>query len=158
MPTIRRATYSDAVYVAPRLREADKQECMATLGLPPELAIPPSVDGTRGVWAMCHDDDTPFGLFGIDPVDQNPELGIVWMVSTDDLFKYKRDLVKLSHAMIDRLHDDYPLLGNHVDERNTKHIRYLRWLGFSMLKRHPKFGVEKRPFIEFARLRNRPCV
>jgi hypothetical protein len=54
-----------------------------------------------------------------------------------------------------RLHKLYPLLGNHVDIRNTKHTKWLKRMGFSFLRVLPEYGVERRPFIEFARLETR---
>ena len=158
MTTLRRATIADAVHVAPRLREADKQECMATLGLPPEVALPLSFENDNDSWAMVNDAGEPFGLFGVDPIDQHDYFGLIWMVSTPELFSNRKELIRLSPLMIDALHKDHELLGNHVDKRNVSHIRYLKWLGFKMLREIPEHGVEKRPFIEFIKLRNSSCA
>ncbi|TPI67597.1 hypothetical protein FJ420_01945 [Mesorhizobium sp. B3-1-3] len=153
MITIRRAKEADAVFLAPRLRAADRDEIQAALGMTPEAALPLFTNGNY-VWAGVEPNGEPFGLFGIDPVNGNPHLGIVWMVSTPAILKYRRDLLTMTPKWLKRLHRVRPLLGNHIDARNTLHIRWLRRMGFSFLRTHEEFGVEKRPFHEFARLRS----
>ncbi|WP_164754467.1 phage protein Gp13 family protein [Mesorhizobium sp. M7A.F.Ca.CA.004.02.1.1] len=120
----------------------------------PEAVLPLLVQQGNYVWAGIDENGECFGLFGVDPVKgPGGHLGIVWMVTTDDIFKHRRDLLKLAPKWLDRLHKVRPLLGNHIDARNTTHIRWLRRMGFSFLRTHAEFGVEKRPFHEFARLR-----
>ncbi|MDX0455488.1 DUF2833 domain-containing protein [Sinorhizobium medicae] len=150
---------ADAVYLAPRLREADKDEYRAHLGINPEVALPLDIANSSGEnWAMIGSDGEVFGLFGVDAVDQHPTFGLVWMVSSDAIYKYRREFIKATHDTLAMLHRKFPLLGNHIDARNTVHIRWLKSLGFSFLRTLPEFGVERRPFHEFARLRTEPCV
>lgn len=153
MITIRRATEADAVSLAPRLRSADRDEIRATLGMTPEVALPLFTGGEH-VWVAVGPDGVVEGIFGIDPVHNNPHLGIVWMVSSSAIMKYRRELIGLTPKWLKRLHRIRPLIGNHIDARNTTHIRWLKRMGFSFLRTHPEFGVEKRPFHEFARLRS----
>lgn len=155
MPHIRKATLRDAVRVAPLLRQADRDECLAFLGLPPELILPINISQSDDTWAMVNDDGEPFGLFGVSPVHTFPEVGIVWMCSTPELVRYKRELIQQAPEVLNRLHARYPLLTNHIDARNKAHIQWLKRMGFSFLRELPEFGVEKRPFYEFARLK---CV
>lgn len=158
MVIIRRAEVADAVSLAPRLREADRQECKAHVGIDPKLLLPYSVATGGPTWAFIDGMGKCIGLFGLNAVDQNPDFGTVWMVTSDDVFKHKRQILRDSPIWLNKLHDHYPLLGNHVDARNRTHIRWLKWLGFSMLRVIPEFGVERRPFIEFAKLRAHPCA
>lgn len=155
MPHIRRATVADAVDLAPRLREADKNEFRAFLGLEPEVVLPFDIQsGTGETWALIGDHEEVIGLFGVQPVDQHPTFGIVWAVSSPDIFKYRRELIRRTPEMLDMLHRRFPLIGNHIDARNTVHIGWLKRYGFSFLRTIPEFGVERRPFHEFARLRS----
>lgn len=151
--TLRRATLADAKYIAPRLREADRRECMARVGLKPDVVLPLTVTLEKDVWVCCDLEDTPVVIMGVSPVALHPEMGIVWMTSTDEIFKYKMTLMKGTPEILEMFHDKYPLLANHVDARNTVHIKWLKKMGFSMLREMPEFGVERVPFIEFARLR-----
>lgn len=153
MITIRRAKVADAISLAPRLRSADRDEIKAALGMTPEAALPLFIQGNY-VWAGVDPSGEVFGLFGIDPVHNNPYLGIVWMVTSPAIMAHRRELIRLAPKWLKRLHRVRPLIGNHIDARNTTHIRWLKRMGFSFLRTHPEFGVEKRPFHEFARLRS----
>jgi hypothetical protein len=119
----------------------------------PEAALPLFASGDY-VWAGVEPDGTVFGLFGLDPVHNNPHLGIVWMVTSPAIMQHRRELISMAPGWLAKLHRIRPLLGNHIDARNTLHIRWLRRMGFSFLRTHEEFGVEKRPFHEFARLRS----
>lgn len=154
MAHIRRALVADAVTLAPRLREADRNECRAFLGIEPEGVLPLNVNTAEKAWCFVGDNGEPVGMFGVSPVDQHPYFGIVWMVTTPEITDYRRELIRLAPIWLDRMHSLYPLLGNHVDARNTLHVRWLRRMGFSFLRTLPTFGVERRPFHEFARLRH----
>lgn len=158
MAYIRRATVADAIYVAPRLREADKQETWAYLGLDPLNVLPRNVAQDPNTWTMVGNDGSPVGLFGVSAVATLPYFGLVWMCSTDAIHDHKRELIVMAPQWLDKLHALHPLLGNHIDARNTVHVRWLRRMGFSLLRTHQHFGVEGRPFHEFARLKHVQCA
>lgn len=150
---IRPATVDDAKYIAPRLREADKRECDALLAAPPELVIPEMVANGYRVWTCGPDSGEPSVLVGVDPATMIPEVGIVWLVSTDAIFKHNYAFLMRSREVLDMLHEEFPLLTNHVDARNTLHHKWLRWLGFAFLRKIDKWGARSVPFYEFARLK-----
>jgi hypothetical protein len=112
--------------------------------------------GKSWVWTV---DGVPECAIGVLPVcGQEPgtayELtGAVWMLGTNELLKHVRYMVKNLPSVIDMLHDHYPLLGNYVDQRNTTHISFIKHCGFKLLRVIPDYGVERRPFIEFVKLR-----
>lgn len=157
MINIRRAKVADAVALAPRLRDADRAELKAALGMAPEVSLPIAVRQSPYVWA-AEDEEGAQGLFGLDPVKGYPDFGIVWLVTSDAIWRHRRELQRLTPEWLDTMHGICPLLGNHIDARNTVHIRWLKRMGFSFLQTHERFGVERRPFHEFARLRNQPCA
>ncbi|MGN6552079.1 MAG: hypothetical protein ACTHJ3_19615 [Pararhizobium sp.] len=128
------------------------------LGLEPQVALPLTLETTPHAWAMIDDDGQCIGLFGVQGVDLHPYFGIVWMCSSPELLRYRRLLLTEAPKWLERLHDLYPLLGNHIDVRNTTHVRWLLRMGFSLLRVVPEIGVERRPFIEFAKLRDTPCA
>lgn len=153
---IRKATLADMRGLAPRLREEDRSECLAATGLPPELLLPLSLSKDE-VWVFVIN-GTPEAVLGLSPVDRHPYFGLVWMLATPEIFNQRRALLRLTPEVLDMLHSRYPLLGNHVDMRNVTHVRWLKRLGFSFLRVHKEFGVSRTPFIEFARLRPKPCA
>ncbi len=80
-------------------------------------------------------------------------LGYVWMVATDRLVKYQREFIRESRKWLDEAHEEYPMLGNFVDARNTLHIRWLDWMGFHFINRFEEWGFERRPFLQFVRIK-----
>jgi hypothetical protein len=153
MPAVRVATMADVEYLAPRLRKADVDELRAghgntalealTLGL--EVSEPPLV----GV----DDDDKAVIMFGVTTLEEGL-LGGAWMLSSDEIYKHHFTFLKHSRRILDEFNDRWPVLTNVCDERNVDHIRWMRWLDYTFLARHPNYGVEKRPFIEFVRVKH----
>ena len=47
---------------------------------------------------------------------------------------------------------NYPILFNFVDARNTTHVKWIKYMGFSIIQEHATFGVEGRLFYEFAKI------
>lgn len=144
----------DAHYIAANMRQDDRQECEAQLGLPPAFILPQAI-GRPNVWTW-EEEGVPVAIGGVDA--SIPSVGTVWMTSTDDIVKHRiKFLRELSKPMLELLHQDYPILTNMVDARNTLHIRWLRWLGFTVLRRIEKWGAHSVPFYEFARYQP-PCA
>ena len=152
LPTfVRKATLEDAVTVAARIRPADRDECMAATGLPPEVILPAYIEDGRCCMAagLQHDNRAEI-LFGIDPIVGHPRCGIIWLVSTPRIEEHPVEFVVMTKRLLADFHKDYDLLTNFIDERNTRHLQWLKWMGFMLLRRVEKFGAESRPFIEFA--------
>jgi hypothetical protein len=151
MIEFREATVADMVALAPRLRPEDRAECLAASGVEPETSLPTAVSlGPSWVWTVA---GKPECALGVIPVDGVPLTGAVWMLGSSELLKHTRYMVKHLPGVIDMLHNHYPLLGNYVDARNTTHISFIKHCGFSLLRVIPDHGVERRPFIEFVKLR-----
>lgn len=148
---IRRATLNDALDLAPRLRPEDRRECFSASGLPPELILASAV--SREEVYVFTDKGSPEVIFGVSPVQHYPLLGLIWMMASEKLPRYGRELVTLVPQQIEKFHDRFPLLGNHVDARNKVHIAWIKRSGFSLLRVIPEYGLGKTPFIEFAKLR-----
>jgi len=151
-PGIRPATPEDVHAVGRNLRPADRDEIRAVTGAPPLLVLPECVAQSRATWTMYGLSGEPVGLFGVQDVFDNPDVGWVWMVCTPTIERYPFHFLNKSRELLPVIHSFHPLVTNHVDERNTVHIRWLRWMGFTFLRRIERWGAESRPFIEFARL------
>ena len=149
MITVRPATAADAHYLAPRLREEDRAEGVAMFGMEPLPLLLGGVLGGRA-WVGVMDDN-PLGIYGVASSHVEEGVGHPWMVATPSLIKHQISFLKQSPAAVAQLQDGYHTLTNLVDERNTVHIRWLKWCGFSIVRRFPEFGFEKRPFLQFVR-------
>ena len=149
MLTVRRATRADAEYLAPRLREADVNEVRAG-GSEPLPALLSGLEHSLEPLVGVDPHGDPFCMFGVAP-SPDPLVGCIWLLGTDAVRKYPLGFNRHCKAGIARFHEHFPVLMNCVDERNTVHIEWLRWHGFTFLRRLP-IGIGGLPFLEFARL------
>ena len=79
-------------------------------------------------------------------------MGTVWLLASPKLLKHGLKLARESRRWVESLQSQYDVLFNLVDERNTVHIRWIQWCGFTVVNRHPALGAEQIPFLEFVRV------
>ena len=147
------ATINDALELASRLRQADYQEIEALTGKPPKKSLIRGIILSDIPIAIVNTDGHILGLFGVTTVTQQPKTGMIWLLASKGLLDYRIEFLKKSRCWIAMLQRHYDVLYNIVDERNKVHIRWLTWCGFTFIKRHTETGIEKRPFIEFVRIK-----
>ena len=146
---VRPAIEQDVEWLASRLRQADIDEIDAYAGITPLEALSEGYKrSTKCFTGICEDD--PFILFGAVPVTEGA--GAVWLLGSDGINKARMPFLRQSKEWLEVLHEDFPLLFNYVDARNTVHIRWLRWLDFKFINLHHQFGVGQLPFYEFVRI------
>lgn len=151
---VRRATLEDAHYVAANLRDADRDEVLAAAGVDPRLALPQFIAEGREVWAAgVESNGRAEILFGVDPIPYVEKAGVIWLLSTPVLYQYPVEFVSRSKELLDKFHERYELLTNYIDARNSRHIRWLKFMGFTLIRRVDRFGAQSLPFIEFASYR-----
>ncbi len=153
MPLIRLATVTDAHKLATDLRPEDEAEILAMTGQDPLEALLHGVQHSDIPLAIEDEEERTIGLFGVVTVQENPRVGTVWLLASPRLLTHWRKLARESKRWVESIQQHYDVLFNLVDERNTVHIRWLQWCGFTFIQRHPEFGVENRPFIEFVRIK-----
>lgn len=152
---VRTATYADVPFLASDLRRADIAEIKAFSGNTPEEAISTGIG--LGAKVACLPNGIPAAVFGVGP-SAEPTLGFVWMVATNQFHKLHRQFLREGREHLDYISRPYGLIMNFTDARNEVHHRWLQWMGFTIIKRHEEFGVEKRPFLEFCRITGGPNV
>jgi hypothetical protein len=152
---IRVADYDDIPYIASNLRAADKAEMRAVLGsdVHPEDALSYGMEVSLVPYVGMIN-DKPSCIFGAVPEPTHAHVGAVWLAGTNDIISNKRAFISHSKDYLSTVFDPFTLLWNCVDKRNSLHIRWLRWLGFSFLREVPKYGEEGKPFYEFAKIKN----
>ena len=154
MAHVRLAVREDAEYLAPRLRKEDVEEIYAASGDDPLTALLHGLEASTPCYSIINDRDEVVGMFGAGPLPM-PNLGFVWMLAAPGLVEVQVPFLRQSRRWIEQMHKDVaPVLTNVVDARNEVHIKWLRWCGFTFLRRIEDFGFEKRQFIEFVRLQH----
>ena len=75
--------------------------------------------------------------------------GIPWMLGTKELENHAVKFLRNSKPELMKIFENYDLLENYVDARNTLSIRWLKWLGFKFDEAKP-YGVFGLPFHRFS--------
>lgn len=152
MGYVREYREGDAESLAPRLRQADLQELRASTHVPPAIALRKGAECSAPSLAIIGEENQVEGLFGI--FKEPDGTGTVWMMGSDALTKspLKKQFLRECRTHLAHLTAGYRLVGNCVDARNTVHINWLKWMGFTFIRRNEFYGVEQRPFLEFIKL------
>lgn len=148
---VRRSTLDDVRSLAPRLRSEDAAEVMANSGRSPLFALASGFFSSDVPLSIVGDDEEVVGMFGVVP--EAPGAAAIWLLASDDLKRYQLPFLRQCRQYINAFHVKYPLLYNVVDERNTVHLKWLQWCGFTFINRHEAWGHESRPFLEFCKLK-----
>lgn len=147
---IRPADWIDLILLTPRLRKADVDECEALFG--------PGSVSSAAAHTFTHSpvrftiafDGVPIGMFGVAVHSMLGDIGHPWMFGTPSLEKHmRRALIKDAGGYISDMLRLFPRLENVVDARNTKSIRWLQRMGFTVRPAVPMgaAGVPFHPFV-----------
>jgi hypothetical protein len=122
---IHQITLEAAYEVASNLRPDDFREVVEGHGLVPTIHIPlASLNGS------CVYFRTPDGrIAGLAGIQQG---GKIWMLCTPAIEAYPVHFAREAKRFIEGLNEPY--LWNIVDNRNTVHIKLLKFLGFTLLE------------------------
>jgi hypothetical protein len=153
---IRSANIADARRVALRLRRSDLQEIKANLGEDPFVVLERGIVQSSPSYAVVNEADQALALFGVVPDTGDADVGLVWLLASDELARHPFFVLRNTRKWVEILNQQYRVLWNHIDARNELHLRWLRWSGFTLLRRIENFGVEQRPFYEFEKVRSDP--
>ena len=135
--------------MAPRLRSADRDECAAS-GYTPLDALVEGFETSTYSYTLEDDQGEPFAIFGVGPIPGRPGWGAPWMLGTDGIKDNWLWFSRNSAEVIRRCHEGYANLYNFVDVRNTVHVRWLKWVGFTF-GAVTALGPHGLPFNEFYR-------
>ena len=150
--TWRKSILSDVVELAANMRQEDKEEVLAYSGSSPQEALFYCFFNSKPCMTMVGRKGNLMGMYGVVPC--SPKVGRIWMLGHKTMindYKDVRDFLKYSPIELQKFHCNYPLLYNYVDERNTTHIKWIKWMGFSIIKKHATFGAAGLPFYEFVK-------
>ncbi|MGH6746392.1 hypothetical protein [Novosphingobium sp.] len=125
---------SSLAHLIKNLRDQDRAEMEAMHGLPPELVLPQALIVSSHCWIAVEGGE-PFAIYGAAPTAL-PGVGSIWFLGTDGVTRYGRSVARRTVPMIQKMHETYPVLWNHIDTRNTVSMRWLRWSGFKLLGDH----------------------
>jgi len=130
---IRPSNIHDVEFIAKNLRRADQEEITAATGLDAFSSLARGF--YRGILTFtAFRAGVPIGLFGTSSVlpVEGERVAWIWMVGTDQLTVNPKELMQISKEWLPVLSLQADAMMNYVDSRNTKHINWLKHLGFSV--------------------------
>lgn len=146
MNELRRATLEDAESIACYAREADINELWAAAKSTPLTTMVRGMEHSEAwTWLI---DGVPVCMFGVTPLSILGGYGSPWLVGTHEIDSHAWAFLHSSRAGILELFEQWGHLQNFVDARNTKAIRWLKYLGFTIHPAAP-YGPFGLPFHHF---------
>lgn len=131
--------------IVPYLRKADREEILASSGVPIDMAVAFSIAASSIGWAVeLH--DRPVAIFGARNAGNGR--GEPWLVASDVIERYPVHFYRVSRDIIERLRRKFARLENRTDARNLLSLRWLAWAGFEIDPPEP-WGPEGFPFHRF---------
>ena len=145
---VRPAILADALQLAPKMRKADREEILASHGKTPleSLVVPFTYEKARSYTIIGTAKEGVIGMFGVAPT-KDPEYGIAWLLSSEDLFKHTKQFIKECPYWVSQMSEGYTYIYNWVDRRNWKSLKWLQYLGFEAKEEMKQYGVGKLPFL-----------
>lgn len=128
--TIRRATYDDCLTLAPVLRKEDKEEVWAGNRLLPEEALILSFNSCPETYVGILNGEV-IGMFGCSPKD-DVGFGTPWLLGSDAIKIFSREFLIASKQFFPRVFLNSSFLSNTVWSKNYVHIKWLKWMGFTI--------------------------
>jgi len=128
--TTRRATYEDCLTLAPNLRQEDKDEVWAGSGLLPEEALIMSLYSCPETYVAILNEEV-LCMFGCSPKDIEG-FGTPWLLGTDEIKVFSQEFLSVSKDIFNRTSAPYTFLSNTVWSKNPIHIKWLKWMGFTI--------------------------
>jgi hypothetical protein len=141
------ATQEHVIAMLPHVRQADRDEVLASSGLPMDQVLGKCVSLSDMSWAGLVDDEVAC-LFGVRGLSMLSIDGVPWLIGTGLIEAHAKPFLRRSRKVVQVMLDRYPHLANHVDVRNTKAKQWLAWLGFTLHEPVPH-GPYQMPFHPF---------
>jgi hypothetical protein len=120
--------------IAPRIRQADRDEILASCGLPPAMGIAMSIAASEIGWAAELLGET-VAVFGACRAGDGS--GVPWLIATDEIERHPVHFYRMSRVFIGEIKSRFGYLENWVDARNRLSLRWLAWAGFAVREPEP---------------------
>jgi hypothetical protein len=144
--TLQAPTEDACRFIAEHMRVLDKEELRLTGEPRPISAIRNSIALSQTEAFVAYGGDEPIAVLGMAPAYLIGE-GVPWMMGTDAIARYPRELLRLARGKIAGWLDELPLLMNEVWAENTPAKTFLAHAGFSFAEpRQNRYGADMQLF------------
>lgn len=136
--------------IAANMRDADAVEVWLSAHKMPYEAITDGFNSSIKVWTIMRD-GTPIGMFGVSSPSILGNIGMPWLLGTDEMLNIRRQFIRESMHYLDEMFTLYPRLVNFIHVDNVASLRWLRWMGFDF-DGPIKAGAENAEFFRFEKV------
>ena len=116
-------------FIADNMREADAIEVWAAYRHTPIEALELSIKNSY-TCMIVYGDDVPLTALGLVLRGFLSDTGVPWLLSAEQALDHRKEFLRLSPPVIDKMLQIRPKLVNYVHTENKLSIRWLKWLGF----------------------------
>jgi len=156
----REVTEEDIKFVAWNIRDADLRELRAVSNRPAVEIIREGVRYSRPARVAVINDE-PVAIFGVVPFD-DPGIGSIWMIGTDSIELSPISFLRRCKDEMEDLLAGYCYVSNICHAENTLHLKWLKWLGFTVDEEVIRTSHNDEPFHHFHKnlltIGGQPCV
>ncbi len=146
MLNVRPAREDDLAYLAENLRDTDLAELKAS-GVTPEECLQVGFAGLD-CEVVVNKNDLPVCVMGANPLDADPKVAVVWMLTTNKMGRLSRFVASHGREWLESLASrrGYFIMLNQVHLYNMLHRKWLKHLKFKTLQRNGEFLLFARAF------------
>lgn len=150
---VRPSVASDVAFIADNMRAEDIEEVIAC-GHDPYEALALGLQMSTPCYTLQDFNQTPIAMVGVSPAPIRA-WGLIWMLGTPGIEECKITFLRYSKPALDLLWEQSGcgLLYNYSYAENTVHHQWLKWLGFSFLRK-VEMPPQGKQFYEFAKIRS----
>ena len=148
---LRFARSSDIDLIYPYLRDNDVEECQLH-NIDPREVFQSALYDKESVTYTIAVEDVPIAMLGVCDCKYEKSCGVVWMLGTHGIDKYRISFLKGCKGVIKLLQGDYKKIYNYVPKHHLETINWLEWCGFQIEDK--KYAIEDSIFFKFFRCNN----
>lgn len=87
-------------------------------------------------------------MFGVAPTEDS-NFGSPWLLASNLINEVSREFLKRNKAVLTEMSSEYGFLFNYAWSKNVTHLRWLKWLGFTIDYRPIPLGSNGEIFYGF---------
>lgn len=130
---IHKTELKDILYLAKHMRDSDKKECGLDTEEELEGMLKEAVLSPNSLTYTAYTaEGVPLSIFGVRAYIGADNVGVIWMLMTDSMLDFKRELVRLPPIYLPRFLRLYPFLINKIPKNERKIIKWLKHVGFKV--------------------------
>ena len=111
------------------LRDDDRLEFLASTSGDMKETMEWHIRASEESFAAVSKEDTLLAVLGIIPFTLLSDKAVPWIMTTKELDKSPRHLIRNSKVVLDLWLRKYNYLTNIIDSRHEKAIRWVKWMG-----------------------------